>query len=122
VPVASRTGAPAELVRRWLAGEFELVASAALLAELERALRYPKLVARIAAADAAACVSLMRDRAEIASDPADPPRRSPDPDDDYLPALAEAERAVLVSGDRHLLGLADRMPVRSARAFVELLG
>jgi len=36
-------------------------------------------------------------------------------------ALAERERAVLVSGDRHLLDLADELPVRSARAFLNLL-
>jgi uncharacterized protein len=98
-----------------------LVVSAALLAELERALTYPTLSARVAARDAAAYVALLEDRAEVAPDPSDPERRSPDPGDDYLLALAEAERAVLVSGDRHLLGLADRLPVLTARRFVELL-
>jgi hypothetical protein len=42
-------------------------------------------------------------------------------DDDYLLALAEQERAILVSGDRHLLALADRFPIRSARALLESL-
>lgn len=36
-------------------------------------------------------------------------------------ALAEAERAVLVSGDQHLLALADAFPIRTARAFLDEL-
>jgi predicted nucleic acid-binding protein len=43
----SRSGAPAQIVSRWLAGEFELVVSQALLAELARALAYPKIRERI---------------------------------------------------------------------------
>ena len=38
----SRSGAPAQIVWRWLAGEFELVVSETLLAELERALGLPE--------------------------------------------------------------------------------
>ena len=34
----SPTGAPAQIVSRWLGGEFELIVSGNLLAELERAL------------------------------------------------------------------------------------
>jgi uncharacterized protein len=48
----------------------------------------------------------------------DPAPLSTDPGDDYLLALARAERAVLVSGDAHLLALADRLPIHSARAFL----
>ncbi len=44
-----------------------------------------------------------------------PPVRFPDPDDDYLLALALAERAILVSGDDHLLSLAVEYPVRALR-------
>lgn len=47
--------------------------------------------------------------------------RSRDPDDDYLIALASAERAALVSGDRHLLALDHEIPVFSPRAFEDLL-
>jgi predicted nucleic acid-binding protein len=74
---------------------------------------------RIAADEAQAFVALLRRGARVASDPARPPRRSADPGDDYLLALAERERAVLVSGDRHLLALADELPVQTARAFLE---
>jgi predicted nucleic acid-binding protein len=56
----------------------------------------------------------------------DPPARpglSPDPDDDYLVALARAGAAdYLVSGDRHLLGMADpEPPVLTPRQFHDLL-
>lgn len=117
----SPTGAPAQLVGRWLAGEFELVVSEASLAELERALAYPKLRPRVSAEEAAELLDLLRDDAVHAPDPANPPRRSPDPGDDALLALAESERALLVTGDEHLLALAHDFPIRTARALVDQL-
>lgn len=117
----SRSGAPAKLLARWLSGEFELVVSRSLLTELERALRYPKVRARVAARDAAAFVELLRRSALVVTDPPDPPRRAPDPGDDHLLALAEVAGALLVSGDAHLLGLVGRFPVRAPRCFLEEL-
>ncbi|MGH7722026.1 MAG: hypothetical protein ACRENL_04215 [Candidatus Dormibacteria bacterium] len=46
---------------------------------------------------------------------------SADPDDDCLIALAQAAHAVIVSGDAHLLDLADRAPVHSPAGFLTLL-
>ena len=117
----SRGGPPARIVSHWLAGEFELVTSGLLLAELERALAYPKLRARIASDEAAEFVALLASAAIVAPDPLSPPPRSADPGDDYLLSLAEAECAVLVSGDRHLLDLAADLPIRTARAFLDAL-
>ena len=117
----SRSGAPAQIVSRWLAGEFELVVSETLLAELERALAYPKLRKRVSADEADTFVAIVRRGALVGADPPEPLRRSADPGDDYLPALAEQERAVLVSGDRHLLELADALPVQTAREFLDSL-
>ena len=117
----SPSGAPAQLVSRWLNGEFELLVSDGLLSELERALAYPKLRRRVPEADAAEFVSLLRLAAVVAPDPRAAAHRSADPGDDYLLALAEQERAVLVSGDRHLLNLADRLPVQTARDFLDRL-
>jgi putative PIN family toxin of toxin-antitoxin system len=118
----SPTGASAEVVSRWLAGEFELVVSEQLLTELERALRYPKLRNRVSATDAEGFVTLLRHGAILATDPREAPRRSADPGDDYLIALAQSERAILVSGDQHVLALADQLPVQTARTFLESLG
>jgi uncharacterized protein len=117
----SRSGAPAQIVALWLAGAFELVVSEALLAELERALACPKLRARISAPEAVEFVSLLRQSAVVVLDPPTPTRRSVDPGDDYLVALAETARAVLVSGDQHLLALADDLPIQPARRFLERL-
>jgi putative PIN family toxin of toxin-antitoxin system len=116
----SRSGGPAQIISRWLGGAFELVVSEALLSELERALTYPKLRRRIPPDDAAEFVSLLRLAAIVAPDPASGSHHSGDPGDDYLLALAENEHAVLVSGDHHLLKLAD-LPIQTARSFLDRL-
>lgn len=117
----SRSGAPAQIVSRWLAGAFELVVSKTLLAELEQALGYPKLHPHITPAQAAEFLSLLRQGAILAPDPPRLTRRSAEPADDYLLALAESERAVLVSGDQHLLALKDDLPIQPARTFLKAL-
>jgi uncharacterized protein len=117
----SPRGTPATLIVRWLAGDFELVVSEHLLEELSRALAYPKIRARISDEDANAFVEHVRMNAELASDPANPPPRSADSSDDYLLALAGAEHALLVSGDKHLLDLADAFPIRTPREFADAL-
>lgn len=115
-------GAPAKVLRAWLYGAYELVGSPLLLAELERALGYPKIRQKIREPEAVEVVDLLRRRANILEDPQDaPPVRSPDPGDDYLIGLAAAASAVIVSGDGHLLGLAGRIPVYSPAAFLGLV-
>ena len=116
------TGAPARLVNAWQHGAFELVVSPLLLAELERALAYPKLRGRIDRDEAAQVVEWLRRSATVVSDPAEPtPPHSADPGDDYLLALAASERAAIVSGDAHLLALADELPIFSATDVLALL-
>lgn len=118
----SRDGSPAQTLLAWREGRFELVVSPLLLGELARALAYPKLRARITRQDAEAALRWLSQSATVADDPAGkPPFRSEDPGDDYLIALAAQERAALVSGDKHLLALAGRIPVYSPREFVDLV-
>ena len=117
----SRSGAPAQIVTRWFDGAFELVVSESLLGELERALGYPKVRRRVPPSEAVAFVSLLRRGAIVAADPSAPARRSADPGDDYLLALAESEHGVLVSGDQQLLSLADELPIQRARAFLDTI-
>ncbi len=117
----SPQGPCAALVTRWLDGEFELVVSAKLLVELSHALRYPKLRSRIADEEAQGLVDLLRRTAAVVEDPAEAPRRSRDPGDDYLVALAEASAAVLVSGDRDVLALTD-LQIASPADFLARLG
>lgn len=115
-------GTPARVLRAWLDGAFELIASDALLAELDRALAYPKLRQRIEAGEAKELVELLRREALMTNDPKEPPNtRSPDPGDDYLIALGAVAQAAIVSGDGHLLGLADAVPVYSPAEFLAVL-
>lgn len=120
--VLSRDGTPARVVRAWLGGAFELIVSEQLLEELERALAYPKLRVRVREAEAVEYCDLLRRGARVHDDPDEPPSvRSPDAGDDYLVALAERTQAVIVSGDRHLLGLAGQVPVLSPAEFLAQL-
>lgn len=112
-------GAPAQLILRWLAGDFELVVSEQLLSELARALAYSKIRTRISRDDAASFIALLRDGAEVVDDPVKPARRSPDPNDDYLLALAQYASALLVSGDQHVLSLAVDLPVQTPGVFLD---
>jgi len=118
----SRAGAPARLLAQWLEGDFELTVCGTLLEEVDKTLSQPKISARVSPADADAFPRLLRELAECAPSPEDPPPvRSADPDDDYLIALAARERVPLVSGDHHLLELGDRLPIMSPREFLEQL-
>ena len=93
-----------------------------LLAELQRSLGYPKLRKRIEPEVAGSLVAWLLGSAVVA---VDPPRklqaRSVDPGDEYLVSIAASERAVLVSGDRHLLDLAGSLPIFSPADFLRLL-
>jgi len=118
----SRRGTPAQLLRAWIDGAFELLVSSLLLAELERALAYPKLRKRIDAEEAEAFIDWLQRSATIVDDPATtPPVRSPDPGDDYLLALGAHEHAALVSGDNHLLSLGTTVPIHSPAAFLRMI-
>jgi putative PIN family toxin of toxin-antitoxin system len=118
----SRSGPPAALLRAWLDGAYELVVSPALLEELARVLTYPKISARVTPGEAREFLDVLTTQAGIVQDPPGAPAvGSPDPDDDYLIALAVAAPAVLVSGDSDLLGLAGRIPVHTPAAFLAMI-
>jgi putative PIN family toxin of toxin-antitoxin system len=118
----SARGPSAEILRYTRDGAVELVFSELLIAELRRALAYPKLRKRIPNKKAAAFVSWVREYGTLAADPVEPPTgRSPDPDDDYLLALAISRRAFLVTGDQHLLGVEGDLPILTPAEFVTKL-
>lgn len=120
--ILSPSGAPARLLLAWQAGAFELVVSPKLLAELARALGYPKIRRLIPIADADAFVAWLEGSVNLAADPDDaPPVSSVDPADDYLIALAAEQRATLVSGDHHLLDLTEGFPVSTPARFLATL-
>ena len=118
----SPRGTPARILRAWLEGAFELIVSPLLLAELERALAYPKLRQRVTSAETARLLAILRREASNQIDPAsNPVARSRDPGDDYLIALASSAGALLVSGDGHLLAMSAQLPVESPASFLARL-
>jgi putative PIN family toxin of toxin-antitoxin system len=119
----SAAGPPRQIVTAWVDARFELVASPALLDELAGVLARPKFRRWIGHAVARELVDGLADDATVIDDPPALSGVSPDPDDDYLIALARAANAdYLVSGDRHLLELegADP-PVLTPRQFLDPL-
>lgn len=115
----SAKGSSAEILRAGRDGEFELVVSELLLAELGRTLTYPKLRRQIPPEKAVAYLSWVRDHGTVAEDPTwSPSVRSRDPDDDYLIALAIDRRAYLVTGDQDLLILARDFPIMTPKQFL----
>lgn len=119
----SRDGTPARVLKLWSEGMFELVVSPKLIEELSRALAYPKLRRHVEPEEAMTFVRWLGDSAILATDPQDVAEvRSADPDDDYLLALAIDQRALLVSGDKHLLALAgESRPIYTPAELVTLL-
>ena len=115
-------GTPGQVFRLWFEGAYELVVSAMLLDELARAFGYPKLRLRVPESDAEELLEILARSGMIVHDPDEAPDvRSPDPDDDYLIALAAESRSVLVSGDSDLLDLSGQIPVRSPAEFLAML-
>jgi uncharacterized protein len=107
-------GIPAKLLLAARGGSFDLIVSPLLIEELESVLRREKFRRYLELDVVAAGIGLLRRDSQLVADPPGPPPvRCADPDDDYLIALAHSQSAALVSGDRHLLALAGKIPVFS---------
>jgi putative PIN family toxin of toxin-antitoxin system len=121
--ILSPKGAPSELLRRWMEGDYELVVSPKLLAELKRVLLRSKFRKYLSEEETQGYVDLFRRFATSMEDPPEIFGLTPDPGDDYLVSLARASSAhFLVSGDPHLTELPDPKPsVLTPRAFLERL-
>ena len=95
----------AQLLALWRSRRFDLLTSAEQIDEIARVTRYPKIRARISPVLAGRLVNPLRDVA-LMVEKLPKVDRSPDPDDNYLLALAQAGSAqYLVTGDKPLLAL-----------------
>ena len=119
----SRDGSPARIIRALGDGLLDTVVCPRLLAELRGVLARPKIAERVDAARAEDFMQWLGRVATTVPDPGVIAQVSPDPDDDYLIALALIGRAeVIVSGDAHLLGLTDTSPrTLSPATFADLV-
>lgn len=101
-------GVPYELLEAWRQRKFILVTSEAILAEIERVLRYPRIRQRysITAQDVACLVDSLHADALVVPGQVEVSRASDDPDDDkFLACALEAQAECIVTGDPHLLNL-----------------
>ncbi len=117
-------GAPGRVVTAWRAARFDLVISVDQLAEIGRALAYPK-IQRILGWDdrrieqfirqlyiRAEIVDIEGVRVEVPSDPGDGP---------ILATLVAANADVLISGDNDLLALREQYAILTLAEFVRKL-
>lgn len=112
-------GRPAKLLEQAQGGEFELLVSPQLLAELEDVLFRDKFRRYVDIETVERFLELIRREATVVPDSSDPaPLSSDDADDDYLLALAYAQKAVLISGDSHLLDLTGGAPICAPADFL----
>ncbi len=106
----SAEGAPAEIMRRWEAGAFDVAISPALLGELERVLRYERITKYFQ--EPLEKIDWLLERFRTVGILVEPELRldvvAEDSDDDRVIECAVAARArYIVSGDKHLLELGE---------------
>ena len=109
---------PDKLYQAWLANEIELVTSVAQIDDVTDVLSRPQLREFIDSDEAAQMVAAIHRRATVLGD-VPVAKRSPDPKDDPILAIAVVGGAgLLVSGDKSdmlALGHVEGIPVRSPR-------
>ncbi len=117
----SGTSLPAHLIVLWREGRFELLTSAEQLDELMRVTRYQKIRERLAPALAGRLINEIRDLAVLLTE-LSAVTASPDPNDNYLLAMAASGSAdFLVTGDKHdllALGLFEGTKITTVRDFL----
>ena len=119
----SSSGSPAHILDALIEGRFDVTVCPMLLAEVRRALGYPRLERYVSSSNADSFIAWIARIAVIHPDPTTIEPVTRDPDDDYLFALArDAHVDMIVSGDADLIDL-DEPPTRvlTPRDFLNLL-
>ena len=115
---------PDRLYEAWRHGRFQLASAEQQLEELKRVSRRPFFQKRLSASEIGRMVNDIR-RLAVMCDPLPQVVVSPDPNDDFLLAIAQAAAAdYLVTGDKSdllALGAHGRTRIVSARSMVQLL-
>jgi putative PIN family toxin of toxin-antitoxin system len=104
----SASGAPAEIINHWQAGEFNNATSKLLIKELENGLTYPKVVEYLKASvnDTLSFLRYFRQFSEVVEPDFSLNIIRDDPDDNrVLECAIAANVAYIISGDKHLLAL-----------------
>lgn len=97
----------------WERGDFELLTSPALIAEVRRTLEKSKLHRYIRPEAAEALLEALEKDAVLTSGDLELRGATPDPDDDAIVSCAiEGDAGYIVSGDAHLLSLGEYEGVR----------
>ena len=123
--IIAPTSTPASILQEWRHGRFELLTCDEHLDELRTATRYPKVRSRISPLVAGI---LINEIGKVVNHIGRLPqiRRSSDPRDDYLLALAEkGEANFIVSGDKTGVLAMDKFAtakIITARQFADILG
>ena len=124
--IASK-GTPADLLTAWRNRRFDLVIGPAILQEIERVLRLPRITKayRLAPQDISDLIELLISRAILTPGRLTIPSTARDPEDDQILACAiEGHADYIVTGDKDLLSLERyrEIPIISPAAFAGLLG
>ncbi len=115
-------GLPRRLIDAWKQRQFLLLSSPAMIAEVSRVLRYPRIQSKygIDEADIAALVTLIEADAMVLPGTTEVAAVEDDPDDEmFLACAIEGKADFIVSGDPHLLSLATfrGIPIVTVRDF-----
>lgn len=120
--IAYPASVPGKILGAWRHGALDVVLSAFILDELRRVL--PRLTHRhgLSAAEIEDLVDILSIQAEMLEPAPGDDSALTDPNDRPVPgtpitALEQSHADVLVTGDKALLALADRYPIRTPAAF-----
>jgi uncharacterized protein len=120
-----RDSLPDRLLRLWLIGEWELIVSEPIIAELERTFEKPYFKARLSTRQQMESLGLLRRRATLAPITAQVSGVATHPEDDLILAIAvSAQAEYLVTGDerfRRQVPTYQGVQLISPREFLELL-